>query len=104
MAAAAWLVDSDWSGVSVLMTPELIGLMILQSAAETPVAAADAAADEAAAAAEADVLAAAETGALVEELEELLHPARRAPPTATTARADIDERWNIICYLRGERN
>ena len=43
MPAAALLVDSVCSGVSVLMTPALIGLMILQSAAETPVAAAEAA-------------------------------------------------------------
>ena len=58
MPAAALLVDSVCSGVSVPMTPALIGLMILQSAAETPVAAAEAAGEEAAVLAAADVVAA----------------------------------------------
>ena len=55
------LVDSLCSGVNVLMTPALIGLMILQSAAETPVAAAEAVGEEAGVLAAADVVAAAPT-------------------------------------------
>jgi hypothetical protein len=80
--------------------------MILQSAADTALAAAELAGVEAGAdvvaAAAADVVAAgADAGALDELDELLLHPAMRAPPTATMARAERDERWNIICYLHG---
>jgi hypothetical protein len=82
--------------------------MILQSAADTPVAAGEAAGEEAATVAAADVVAAGAedvaedvaAGALV-ELEELLHPAMRAPPTAKTARVDRDERWNISATSMG---
>jgi hypothetical protein len=102
-AAAALLVDSLCSGVNVLITLALIELMILQSAAETPVAAAEAEADALAAA---DVVAAdADAGALDELDELLLHPAMRAPPTARTASTVRDERWNISATSRGtERN
>jgi hypothetical protein len=90
-SVAALLVDSLCSGVNVVMTLELIGLMILQSAAETPVAAA--AGEEAAVVAAADVVAAgADAGALDELDELLLHPAMRAPPTARTATTVRDER------------
>jgi hypothetical protein len=100
--AAAWLVDSLCSGVNVVMTLELIGLMILQSAADTALAALEAA-PEAAMEAVADVEAAgAEDAGVVDELDELLlHPAMRAPPTARTARADRDERWNISATSTG---
>jgi hypothetical protein len=100
-AAAAWVVDSLCSGVSVPMTPALIGLMIWQSAAETPVAAAEAAGEEAGVLAAADVVAAEDTGALDELDELLLHPAMRAPPTARTARTERDERWNISATSMG---
>jgi hypothetical protein len=100
-AAAAWLVDSLSSGVNVPTTPALIGLMILQSAAETPVAA-EAAGEEAGVLAAADVVAAdADAGALDELDELLLHPAARAPPTARTASTVRDERWNISATSRG---
>jgi hypothetical protein len=98
-AAAALLVDSLCSGVNVLITPLLIWLMIVQSAAETPVAAAE---EEAGALAAADVVAAgADAGALDELDELLLHPAMRAPPTARTASTVRDERWNISATSRG---
>ncbi len=101
-SAAALLVDSLCSGVNVLITLALIGLMILQSAAETPVAAAEAAGEEAGALAAADVVAAgADAGALDELDELLLHPAMRAPPTARTASTVRDERWNISATSRG---
>ena len=102
MLAAALLVDSVCSGVSCSTTPALIGLMILQSAADTPWRrprppgrkppwwrpptwsrpAADA-------------------GALDELEELLLHPAIRAPPTARTATTERDERWNISATSGG---
>ena len=103
MPASALLLDSVCSGVSTVTTPAPIGLMILQSAADTPVAG-EAAGEEAATVAAADVVAAGAedvaAGALV-ELEELLHPAMRAPPTAKTARVDRDERWNISATSMG---
>jgi hypothetical protein len=103
MPASALLVDSVCSGVRVPTTPALIGLMILQSAAETPVAAAEAAGEEAGVLAAADVVAAAveDAGALDELDELLLHPAMRAPPTARTARTERDERWNISATSMG---
>jgi hypothetical protein len=101
-ATAALLVGSLCSGVSVLITLPLIELMIVQSAAETPVAAAEAAGEEAGALAAADVVAAgADAGALDELDELLLHPAMRAPPTARTATTVRDERWNISATSRG---
>ena len=104
MPASALVLDSVCSGVSTVTTPAPIGLMILQSAADTPVAAGEAAGEEAATVAAADVVAAGAedvaAGALV-ELEELLHPAMRAPPTAKTARVDRDERWNISATSMG---
>ena len=104
-SAAALLVDSLCSGANVLITPALIGLMILQSAADTAVAAAEAAGEEAGALAAADVVAAdADAGALDELDELLLHPAVRAPPTARTASTVRDERWNISATSRGERS
>jgi hypothetical protein len=101
-SAAALLVDSLCSGVNVLITLALIGLMILQSAADTAVAAGE----DAGALAAADVVAAgADAGALDELDELLLHPAMRAPPTARTASTVRDERWNISATSRGaERN
>jgi hypothetical protein len=102
MPAAALLVDSVCSGVSVPMTPALIGLMILQSAAETPVAAAEGVGEEAGVLAAADVVAAAADAGALDELDELLlHPAMRAPPTAKTARTERDERWNISATSMG---
>jgi hypothetical protein len=98
-AADALLVDSLCSGVNVLITLPLTWLMIVQSAAETPVAAA--AGEEAAVVAAADVVAA---GALDELDELLLHPAMRTPPTARTATTVRDERWNISATSRGERS
>ena len=98
-SAAALVVDSLCSGANVLMTPALIGLMILQSAADTAVAAAG---EDAGALAAADVVAAdADAGALDELDELLLHPAVRAPPTARTASTVRDERWNISATSRG---
>jgi alkylation response protein AidB-like acyl-CoA dehydrogenase len=99
-AAAALVVDSLCSGANVLITLPLIELMILQSAADTPVA--EAAGEEAAVLAAADVVAAdADAGALDELDELLLHPAMRAPPTARTASTVRDERWNISATSRG---
>src|ERR1700722_17581351 len=69
MPAAALLVDSVCSGVSVAMTPALIGLMILQSAAETPVAAAEAAGEEAGVLAAAVVAAGVEDAGALDELD-----------------------------------
>jgi hypothetical protein len=102
-AADALLVDSLCNGVKVLITLPLTWLMILQSAAEMPVAAAEAAAEEAVAAADV-VAAAADAGALDELDELLLHPAMRAPPAARTATVVRDERWNIPATSRGERS
>jgi hypothetical protein len=70
--------------------------MILQSATDTPVAAAEAAGEEAAV-----VAAAADAGALDELDELLLHPAMRAPPTARKATTVRDERWNISATSMG---
>jgi hypothetical protein len=101
-AADALAVDSLCSGANVLITLPLTWLMIVQSAAETPVAAA---AGEEAAVVAADVVAAgADAGALDELDELLLHPAMRAPPTARTATTVRDERWNISATSRGERS
>jgi hypothetical protein len=99
-AADALLVDSLCNGVKVLITLPLTWLMILQSAAEMPVAAAG---EEAVAAADV-VAAAADAGALDELDELLLHPAMRAPPAARTATVVRDERWNIPATSRGERS
>jgi hypothetical protein len=76
--------------------------MILQSAADTALAAPEAA-DEGAVEAAADVVAAgAEDAGALDELDELLlHPAMRAPPTARTARTERDERWNISATSMG---
>jgi hypothetical protein len=76
--------------------------MILQSATDTPVAAAEAAGEEAAVVAAADVVAAAADAGALDELDELLlHPAMRAPPTARTATTVRDERWNISATSMG---
>lgn len=89
-ATAALDVGSDCSGVSVEMTFELTLLMIAQSAADGLVAEpvpVELAADVADAAAEVGV-------ELADELDEL-QPAIRAPPAASTARAESDERLDI---------
>jgi hypothetical protein len=75
--------------------------MILQSAADTPVAAAVAAGEEAGALAAGVVAAGVDAGALDELDELLLHPAIRAPPAARTATTVRDERWNISATSRG---
>jgi hypothetical protein len=91
--AAALAVDSVASGARVVTTPELILLMIVQSAADGLVeelAAVEVAAD-------ADVAEADTDAAGVEldgELDEL-QPAMRAPLAASTARAESDERLDI---------
>src|ERR1700722_19357221 len=100
MLPAALVVDSVCSGSSLLTTPALTPLMILQSAADTP--SAEAAGEEAAVLAAADVGAAGAVAGPLDELEELLlHPAMRAPPTASTATTERDERWNISASSRG---
>jgi hypothetical protein len=100
-ATVALDVGSVCSGVRVEMTPELILLMVAQSAADglveelaaVELAGAEADADVAGADAEADV------GATVgveldDELDEL-QPAMRAPLAASTARIESDERLDI---------
>jgi hypothetical protein len=97
--AAALAVDSLASGVSVAMTPELILLMIAQSAVDGLLA--ELAAVEVA---DADATGVGEdTGAEVavavgveldDELDEL-QPAMRAPLAASTAKAESDERLDI---------
>jgi hypothetical protein len=87
--ADALLVDSLCSGANVLITLPLTWLMILQSAADTAVAAGE----EAGVLAAADVVAAGADAGALDELEELLlHPAIRAPPAARTATTVRDER------------
>jgi hypothetical protein len=72
--------------------------MILQSAADTAVAAGE----EAGVLAAADVVAAGADAGALDELEELLlHPAIRAPPAARTATTVRDERWNMSATSRG---
>jgi hypothetical protein len=91
--AAALDVDSLASGVRVVMTPELILLMITQSAADglaEELAAVEVAADADVAGAEADVAGV----ELDDELDEL-QPAMRAPLATSTARAESDEPLDI---------
>jgi hypothetical protein len=100
--AEALDVDSVASGSRVVTTPELILLMIVQSAA-------DGLAEEPAAVelagAEADVAGADAVGAeLADELDEL-QPAMRAPLAASTARMESDERLDISgTSMRVERS
>jgi hypothetical protein len=105
--AAALDVDSLASGVRVVITPELILLMITQSAADglleelATVELAEAEADVA----DADADAAADVAEAVgvelgDELEEL-QPAMRTPLAASTARAESDERLDIFKNLHG---
>jgi hypothetical protein len=90
--AAAWVVDSDCSGVSVEMTPELILLIVTQSAADGLVPEL-AAVELAGAETDADVAAA--VGVELEgELDEE-QPAMRAPLAARTARTVSDEPRDI---------
>ena len=103
--AAALDVDSLASGVRVVITPELILLMITQSAADglleelVTVELAEAEADVADADAAADVAEAVGVE-LDDELEEL-QPAMRTPLAASTARAESDERLDIFKNLHG---
>jgi hypothetical protein len=92
--AAALDVDSLSSGSRVVMTPELMLLMIVQSAADGLV-------EELAAVEVADVTEVGEEtgvevvgGALDDEPDEL-QPTMRAPPAASTAKAESDERLDI---------
>jgi hypothetical protein len=106
-AAVALAVDSLCNGSSTATTPELILLMVTQSAADGLLE--EPAAVELAGA-EADVAGAgAETGAdvadavgveLDDELDEV-HPAMRAPLAARTARTVSDERRDISGTSRG---
>jgi hypothetical protein len=94
---AALDVDSLCNGSRVVMTPELMLLMIVQSAADGLV-------EELAAVEVADVTAVGEEtgaevcvgagGALDDEPDEL-QPTMRAPPAASTAKAESDERLDI---------
>jgi uncharacterized membrane protein len=99
--AAALAVDSLASGVSVAMTPELILLIVAQSAVDGLLA--ELAAVEVA---DADATGVGEeTGAEVaveldDELDEL-QPAMRAPLAASTAKAESDERLDISGTSRG---
>jgi hypothetical protein len=100
-ATVALAVGSVCSGASVEMTPELILLMVTQSAAdglvEEPAAVelADAEADVAGAETDAEADVADAVGVeLDDELDEL-QPAMRAPLAASTARMESDERLDI---------
>ena len=97
--AAALVVDSLASGARVVMTPELILLMMVQSAADGLVeelAAVEVAADADVAEADTDAVGV----ELDDELDEL-QPAMRAPLAASMARAESDERLDIIRTSRG---
>ena len=87
-------VGSVCSGVRVEMTPELILLMVAQSAADGVVE--EPAAVELAGA-EADAVAdvAAAVGVELEDELDELQPAMRAPLAASTARIESDERLDI---------
>lgn len=101
-AAAALAVDSVCSGARTATTPELILLMVTQSAADgllgelAAVELADAEADVAGAETDAVADVADATGAeLADELDDEVQPAMSAPLAASTATAESDERLDI---------
>jgi hypothetical protein len=98
-ATVALAVDSVCSGVSVETTPELILLMVTQSAADGLVeelAAVElAGAEVVAAGADTDADVAGAVGVVVDDELDELQPAMRAPLAASTARAESEERLDI---------